>query len=84
VQAYWYAGEEIRGQGLAMGAEGIIGVQLDPRAWRSESRPVFKMILTVVGTAIVAAPYDETRGPDRHPLSPGARLLGGTFNPFHP
>jgi uncharacterized protein YbjQ (UPF0145 family) len=47
--AYARAGHEIREQGLALGAEGIIGVQLDPRAWRSESRLVFKMILAVAG-----------------------------------
>jgi hypothetical protein len=37
-----------------------------PVKWHSASMHMaFKMILTVVGTAIVAIPDDERRGPDR-------------------
>jgi hypothetical protein len=79
--AYREASGEVREQGLAMGAEGIIGVELDSRRWRTNvtsqgvGRPAFKMIVTVVGTAV--APIRP--GP---PLpSPGARLIGGHAAP---
>lgn len=60
---YRAMGEEIREQGLAMGAEGIIGVEFQRRTWGHELATRrsgimcrdFKMILTVAGTAIAAA-----------------------------
>jgi hypothetical protein len=78
--------KEIGEQGLAMGAEGIIGVEFQRRKWGYEfatrrsgiTYRQFKMILTVAGTAIV--PVRNENGTERrgqHLLSPGAHAASG-------
>jgi uncharacterized protein YbjQ (UPF0145 family) len=76
--------EDIREQGLAMGAEGIIGVQFDSRKWRDKEQPqYFKMIVivTVVGTAVVATRDDGVERPGQRLPGPVARLLGDQTAP---
>jgi uncharacterized protein YbjQ (UPF0145 family) len=74
--------EDIREQGLAMGAEGIIGLQFDSRKWRDRDEPrYFKMIVTVVGTAVVATRDDGAERPGQRLLGPLARLLGDRTAP---
>lgn len=69
--------EDIREQGLAMGVEGIIGLQFDSRKWRDKEEPrYFKMIVTVVGTAVVATRDDGEERPGQRLPGPVARLLG--------
>lgn len=82
VVAYRKINEEIRERGLAMGAEGVIGVRIDSRKWREDAsrqtitRQAFKIIVTMVGTAISPTRDNRTERPAPPPLSPGARLLG--------
>ena len=66
--AYQDIDENIREQGRAMGAEGIIGVEVDSRKWREEEEPRhFKMIVTVIGTAVVAISDGDGRPAGRRP-----------------
>lgn len=86
IVGYRTMNEEIREQGLAMGAEGIIGVEFQRRTWgyefatRLSGIPCrqFKMILTAVGTAIVPARNEHgTARRKQHLLSLGAQAASG-------